>query len=252
MKKIKVGTVNYLNAKPLLAAIQADPVMEQIDLYDEYPAKVALMLADGAIDVGLVPVATLSFIPNTHIIGNYGIAADGNVASVCIYSHQPIEMVDTIYLDYQSKTSVRLAQILLKHYFKQSVQLVPAPEDYIGLIKDNVAGVIIGDRALEQLPNFPYIYDLATEWKNFTGLPFVFAAWIANKPLPESFIKDFDQANSRYESYIDHMVAKTPFPHYDLSIYYRENIHYYLDENKKKGLALFLQYLKEMEKEIVG
>lgn len=252
MKQVKVGTVNYLNAKPLLAAIAANPVMEQIDLYDEYPAKVAQMLADGAIDVGLVPVATLSFIPNTHIIGNYGIAADGNVASVCIYSHRPIDQIDTIYLDYQSKTSVRLAQILLKHHFKQSVQLLPAPEDYISLIKDNVAGVIIGDRALEQLPHFPYIYDLATAWKNFTGLPFVFAAWIANKPLPESFIKAFDEANSQYEAYIDQMVAATPYPHYDLNVYYRENIHYYLDENKKKGLALFLQYLKEMEKEIVG
>lgn len=252
MNKVKVGTVNYLNAKPLLAAIAHHPIMEQIELYDEYPAKVAAMLADGCIDVGLVPAATLAFIPGTHIIGHYGIAADANVASVCIYSEVPIDEIDTIYLDYQSKTSVRLAQILLKHHFKHTVKLVPAPEDYIQHIKGNKAGVIIGDRALEQLPNFPFVYDLATEWKKMTGLPFVFAAWIANKPLSDNFVAAFDEANSHYEAYIEDIVAAIDFPAYDLNVYYRENIHYYLDEEKMKGLQLFLQYLKDMEKEIVG
>lgn len=102
-----------------------------------------------------------------------------------------MEQVEKIYLDYQSRTSVMLARVLLRDYWKKDVVFEQAPENYIDKIEDTTAGVIIGDRALQQLPGFKYIYDLSSAWKDHTGLPFVFAAWVANKDLPGTFIEQF-------------------------------------------------------------
>src|SRR5690606_10100493 len=107
----------------------------------------------------------------------------------------PMAEIKSVYLDYQSRTSVRLAKLLFKEYWKQDIEFIDAPENYIEYINSTRAGVIIGDRALQQLTNFEYVYDLAEAWKEWTNLPFVFAAWIANKELPAGFIEKFNQAN---------------------------------------------------------
>jgi chorismate dehydratase len=138
---------------------------------------------------------------------------------------------------------VRLAQLLLERLWKKEVFYKPAIEHYIEYINGTSAGVIIGDRALKQITNFEYVYDLAGAWKAYTGLPFVFAAWIANKDLPTDFIAAFNQANAEGLKHIDEVVKQTPFPYYDLSKYYKQNVHYYLDNEKKKGLALFLEMI---------
>lgn len=244
-RKIKVSAVSYLNTKPLLYGIERHPVVDDMELILEYPALIAKHLIDDTVDVGLVPVAEIPSIPNARIVSDYGIAADGKVASVCIFSQVPIEEIDCIYLDYQSRTSIRLAQVLLRHYWKMEVPILQAPENYIELIEGKTAGVIIGDRALQQLPHFKYIYDLAEYWKIHTGLPFIFAAWVANKDLPESFIATFNEANAQGLQHIDEVVAENPIDFYDLQVYYRQNIKYNLDEDNRKGLALFLEYLKD-------
>lgn len=243
--KIKVAAVSYLNTKALLYGIERSEVMNDMELLLDYPANLAKDLKDGIIDMALLPVAAMPGIPGAHIVSDYGIAADGNVASVCIFSMVPIEEVEAVYLDYQSRTSVRLAQLLLERHWKKKVVFKHAPENYIEYINGTTAGVIIGDRALKQLTNFEYIYDLAAEWKKMTGLPFIFAAWIANKELPQSFKDAFNKANAEGLKHIDEVVAENPFPYYDLKTYYTENIHYLLDDNKKKGLQTFLEMIAE-------
>src|SRR5690606_3881122 len=96
----------------------------------------------------------------------------------------------------QSRTSIRLAQLLLERHWKKKVIYKPAPENFIDYIQGPEAGVIIGDRALKQNYNFEYVYDLAEGWKEFTGLPFIFAAWISNRDLPPYFIREFNKANA--------------------------------------------------------
>jgi len=206
----------------------------------EYPALIAKDLITNQVDVGLVPVAAIPEIPHARIISDYGIAADGKVASVCIFSQQPLDTITSVFLDYQSRTSVRLASLLLKKYWKQDVEFLSAPEDYIDRIKGSTAGVIIGDRALKALNRFEYVYDLSEHWKKFTGLPFIFAAWVANKDLPEDFIRRFNEANNLGLNHLDAVIAENPYPVYDLNKYYRENIHFLLDEEKHKGLHRFL------------
>jgi len=229
----------------MLRGIEQSGIMDEIELSVAYPAELARQLKEGSIDMALMPVAAMRGIPGARIVSDYGIAADGPVASVCIYSQVPMEQIGAVYLDYQSRTSVKLAQILMAKLWKRAVTWKPAPENYIEYINDTTAGVIIGDRALKQLHNFNYVFDLAAGWKELTGLPFVFAAWISNKDLPADFLERFNEANRLGLEKIDEVVAANPFPYYDLKKYYTENIHYFLDDNKKKGLALFLEYLAE-------
>lgn len=238
--KIKVAAVSYLNTKPLLYGIERSAVMNDIELVVDYPANLARGLSEGVIDMALLPVAAMPGISGARIVSDYGIAADGNVASVCIFSQVPMEQIESVYLDYQSRTSVRLAQLLLEKHWKKEVVFKEATEHYIEYINGTSAGVIIGDRALQQLHNFEYVYDLAEGWKEYTGLPFIFAAWVANKELPADFIAAFNEANALGLSHIDEIVAANPYPYFDLHAYYTKHIHYYLDEGKKKGLEKFL------------
>ena len=242
-EKIRVGAVSYLNTKPLLYGIERSALMRDIEILVDYPARLAQKLEAGLIDIALLPVAAMPRIPGARIISNYGIAADGDVASVAIFSHVPMEEIDTIYLDYQSRTSVRLAQLLLSEYWKKEVTFLPATEHYIEYINGSKAGVIIGDRALQQLHNFEYVYDLSAAWKAWTGLDFVFAAWVSNKELDKKFVEEFNKANAEGQNHIDEIVSDYPFPYYDLYTYYTKNIKFLLDANKLAGLNKFLELI---------
>ena len=238
-----MGAVSYLNTKPLLYGIERAPVRKDIDLIIDYPSRIAAMLENDEIDMGLVPVAIIPHLRESYINGNYCIASDGAVASVCLFSETPIEKVTTVLLDYQSRTSVQLARVLLREYWKISPELVDAGEDFRDHIKGTTAGVVIGDRALEQRKISPYIYDLGEAWKALTGLPFVFAAWISNKPLDPVFIEAFDEANRRGVEQIDAVVAENPYPVFDLHDYFTKHLDYRLDESKRRGLEKFLDHI---------
>ena len=244
MNKIRIGAVSYLNTKPLLYGIKRSELINNISLVEEYPARIAAMLLNDEIDIGLVPVAVLTQLKKYYLISDYCIGANADVASVSLFSQQPIENIKTILLDYQSRTSVALTKVLLKKFWKKDVQFVDAKENYIEEIKGTTAGVIIGDRALEYRNNFEYNYDLAIAWKAFTGLPFVFATWVANKPVDEDFIATFNEANKFGLDNIDEVVKEIEFKYYDIKKYFTENISYEFDEPKKVALQLFLKLLK--------
>ena len=177
--------MSYLNTKPLLFGIKNHPVIDQIELTEDYPSKIAQFLIDDKVDLGLIPVAATLKLNQWYQVGEHCIGCDGAVASVCIFSDVPMDEIEKVYLDYQSRTSVNLAKILLKEYWKKNVEFIDASgEDFRNQIKGNTAGVVIGDRALQQRLHSKYIYDLGEAWKSHTGLAFVFAAWISNKELP--------------------------------------------------------------------
>jgi chorismate dehydratase len=218
----------------------------------DYPSRIAGMLLRDEIDMGLVPVAIIPQMREYHINGNWCIGSNGSVASVCIFSETPIENVEKVLMDYQSRTSVQLAKILLREYWKISPGLVDGGKDFRDHIKGTTAGVVIGDRALEQRLQSPYIYDLAEGWKALTGLPFVFAAWISNKPLDPAFIREFDEANRQGVGHIDDVVAGNPYSVFSLHDYFTKHLSYTLDAPKRMGLERFLQYLKAASPALLG
>jgi chorismate dehydratase len=245
-QKIRVGAVSYLNTKPLIYGLQNGPLTEKIELTSDYPSNLTSLLQKDKLDIALLPVAAIPVINNAQIISNYCIASNHKVASVCLFSHVPIDEIQEIFLDYQSRTSVMLLRILLKEYWHIRPSLLEGEDDYISKIKNKTAGLIIGDRALEQLDKFPFVYDLAEAWYDYTKLPFVFAVWVANKKINPTFLEEFNIANSIGFQRIEEIISNLSYPNYDLSKYYRNNINYSLDEEKTKGMTLFLKMIEKI------
>jgi len=247
-RKIRIGTVSYLNAKPLIYGLKDGHINKEIECIMDYPAKIAQMLLEDEIDIGLVPVAIIPKLKTHYILTDYCIGCDGAVASVSIFAEKPIEELTTILLDYQSRTSVMLAKILAKHYWKLNIEWVKTNgEDYRYQIKGSVGGLVIGDRAFQQQKVSPFVYDLGEAWKKYTGLPFVFAAWVSNKEIPVTFINEFNRTMAFGLNHLEQIVVYNNHDGVNLMEYYTKNIHYNLDENKRKGLALFLKMLGEEE-----
>lgn len=244
-RKIRIGAVSYLNTKPLLYGIQRSSVMREIDLVIDYPARIGDMLLRNEIDMGLVPVAVIPRMPEYYINGNYGIGSDGPVASVCLFSEVPVQEIRRVLLDYQSKTSVQLARILLKRHWKMEPELVNAGIDFQDLIRGTTAGVVIGDRAFQQRGVSPYVYDLGEAWKNMTGLPFVFAAWISGKRLDPEFVERFDEANRMGVAEIGQVVRDNPYSLFNLQDYFTRYLTYPLTARHRLGLEKFIAALRE-------
>jgi len=244
LDKIKVGIVNYLNTRPLIYGLERPPIREKIELIGDYPARLVPMLKNGEIDVGLIPVAAIKQLPEYCIIGNHCIGAEGEIASVALFSEVPMEKIETVLLDYQSMSSVALLKWLMKDFWGIHPNIITTTDEhYRDEIRGTTAGLVIGDRALEQRRISSYIYDLGSEWKAITGLPFVFAAWVSIHPLPETFIKEFDEANEMGMQHIDEIVAANNFLLYDLTKYYKLHLSYHLDAAKRNAMNKFLTFI---------
>ena len=247
-KRWRIGVVSYFNTQPLLLGIEKANFLSKIELVKDYPANIAQALMDGQIDIGLVPVAITPFLTHPHIVSEYCIGTRTKVASVAIFSKVPMDQIECIYLDYQSRTSVQLARILLNEFWKKDIQFLKAQEGYIQEIEGTTAGVIIGDRALSNLTEFEYVYDLGEAWIEHTGLPFVFAAWMSNQPIPDAFKTLFNHANAygveHIEEVLDQLPARTHG--YDMETYYTKNIEYRLTDTMQQGMQLFLEKVKQL------
>ena len=242
-QKIRVGAVSYLNTRPLIYGFEKGMMANDIELVFDYPANIAARLLNKQIDIGLVPVSVIPSLPEKYIISDYCIGADGEVASVCLFSDVPLAEIRTILLDYQSRTSVALLKLLLKEHWNISPVLVAATEDYEKDISGTTAGLVIGDRAFKQRLRSAYTYDLGLAWKEMTGMPFVFAAWVSNIELPEDFKTEFNKANAFGLDNLNEVISAVQYDIYDMQTYYTKNVSYRLDALKEEGLKLFLKHI---------
>lgn len=245
-KKLRVGIVSYLNTRPLIYGLKLEPVASRIELIEDNPARLAEMLKHDEIDLGLIPVASIPELREWHLSGEYCIGTEGEAASVCLFSEVPLEQIEKVYLDYQSRTSVELLKWIMREYWGIYPEIIEATdEDYRKDIQGTTAGLVIGDRAFEQRKLSTFFYDLGAEWKKITGQPFVFAVWVSNKPLPQELLQKLNEANAVGLTHIDEIVTSQHFDLYDLKKYYTLHMNYLLDERKKKAMDYFLQVIKE-------
>ena len=242
--KHSVSIVNYYNTTPFLYGINHSGFKSQINLELDIPSVCAQKLKSKQVEIGLVPVAILPELESYQIITDYCIGAIGKVDSVKLFSERPLHELTHILLDYQSKTSVTLVQVLNKHFWKKNIQFVNAPEGFENQITGTTGAVIIGDRTFG-LTSHPYQYDLAEEWQNFTGLPFVFACWVSNVTLEDNFINEFNSALSYGVNHIEESVAEKPNHALgDKALDYLKNkISYNFDTDKRKALQKFLELM---------
>jgi len=251
MKKIKISAISYLNTFPFLYGIYSDiNFLNKISISTDYPALCAKKLINNKVDIGLIPIAVLPEIKNHNIISDYCIGASGRVQSVMLFSDVPISDIDSLYLDYQSKTSVGLIKILAKNFWKITPKWISGLNGYEKNICGKNAGLVIGDRALNLLNKYKYVYDLATEWRKMTNLPFVFATWTSNKKIDERFILEFNNkiefGVNNIEKAISFFDEQTSNINFDVYKYLNENIDYKLNSEKHEAIKLYLDLLKRV------
>lgn len=241
---MRLTAVSYLNTKPFIYGIYRSPLSDQIDLSLDIPSECARKLLHGEADLALTPVAIIPELPEAHIVSNFCIGSIGAVKTVCIFSDQPLNQVRRIVLDFHSRTSVALTKVLCREYWHIQPEFVPAWPGFEKNIGGDTAGLIIGDRAIGREKDFPYCYDLGEAWTAWTGLPFVFAAWVSTRPLPHSFVEAFNQALQSGLDHLPELIKILPnIPDFNLESYYRDNISYDLDDAKWEALQRFLHYL---------
>ncbi|ASU34627.1 menaquinone biosynthetic enzyme MqnA/MqnD family protein [Mucilaginibacter xinganensis] len=245
--KIRISAVSYTNTKPFLYGIEHSEIINKIDLSLDMPSDCAQKLIDNQVDIGLIPVAAILSLPKWEIVSDYCIGATGAVNSVFIFSNCEIKDIKTLQLDPQSRSSNNLARVLLKNYWKADYQMVTEAPDYTTSTDPNTAFVQIGDRTFGKKEKHTYVYDLAEEWQKFTGLPFVFAAWVANKPVPANFMQEFNKAlKLGLDSRAELLKTLPQRADFDLEDYLMHKLDFDLTEDKKKALHLFHDYIKAL------
>ncbi len=244
MKK-KVVCVNYLNTKPLIRSLDKDPYQSLFEVIPENPRVCSEKFIDGTADIALVPVATLvEEIKDYHIISDYCIASEGAVNTVGIFSNCELKQINKIFLDDHSKTSQQLTKVIFENYLNinPKYDIVNVEDIKLG---DNEGVLMIGDKAFGAKDQFTYFYDLGELWTNFTGLPFVYAVWIAkvrDQETEEIFNKGIEEGLKQIPAIIAE--NKSLHPEIDLQAYYTDYIEYKLDDDKRAGLKLFLETLQ--------
>ena len=247
MNKIRISAVSYTNTKPFIYGIQHSGILDKIELSLDMPSDCAQKLIDDVVDIGLIPVAATLSLPHWEIVSEYCIGAVGAVNSVFIFSNCDVKDIKYLQLDPQSRSSNNLARVLLKNYWKVNPELIKDAADYSESTEANTAFVQIGDRTFGKKNKYKYAYDLAEEWQNFKNLPFMFAGWIANKPIPQVFMDEFNAALKYGLDHRAELFKELPMrDDFDIQDYLMHKIDFDLTDGKKKALYMFLDYIKAL------
>lgn len=247
MKKIRLSAVSYHNTIPFLNGIRHFAFSHDVDMSLDVPSECARKVIEGEADLGLVPVAVIPEVSNAEIISDLCIGSDGPVRSVILAGDTPVGSMKKIYLDPESRTSVNLVKILAREHWGIDPEWSDDCPGYEDRLKEGEGTVIIGDKALRKSAQYSYVYDLSASWYEMTGLPFVFAVWLANRDLPESFMNEFRESLRRGVETITDIPAGEMIEGTGIGLkdYLSNSISFELDEQKQKGMALFLQKLGE-------
>jgi len=246
----RISIVSYLNSKPFLYGLEQKLDKANIQISLDIPSKIVAKLDFGVADIGLIPVAGLQDLNNYQIVSDYCIGAIDKVRTVVLVSDVPLDQIDTILMDYQSRSSVLLSKVLARFYWKKEFKWENTCNNFHNIsIKDNTAGVVIGDRVFGIENRYKYTYDLSEEWFKYTGLPFVFAVWASTKKIANKFETNFNSALSfGIENIMKIVESEQPnYPDVNINSYLKENISFEFDEKKKEGMTRFLELAKKLE-----
>jgi chorismate dehydratase len=242
-RPVRIGAVAYLNSKPLIEGLAE--LLPDAELLLDYPSRLADDLANGLLDVALIPSVECFRNPEYRVVSDACVATHGPVLSVKLYSRVPIEKIRRLALDDGSRTSATLVRVILAEKYGIHPKTCPLPLGKTVHETDADAVLLIGDRAI--LPpdeSFVEIWDLGEKWHDWTGLPFVFALWVSNGSRPlgdlgEKLSQTRDWGVERI-SEIAHREAQLlgidEATAYD---YLTNNLHFRLGSAERSGLKLF-------------
>ena len=253
MKRLRVAAISYLNTAPLMWDFDHGNLRRKYEVDYMLPAACAEKLASGEADIGIIPAAAYTTIPDLQIIPDVAIASRGPVRSILLVSKKPIEEVESVALDTSSRSSVALIKVLFDKCYARHPEFVNAAPVLKEMLSKNDAALLIGDPALTADTTGYEVRDLGAEWTRFTGRPFVFAFWAVRKAAgaTSEASKDFEwsrrhgvlaesiQAISELWAPILKLEEKT------IVDYLTDNVHYRLDKSSLEGLRLFYKYAEE-------
>ena len=250
MTPVKVSIVNYTNTLPFRWALKQWPMHYPAQISEDIPSECARKLLSGEVDLALVPVAIINQLQSYEVVTDWCIGTEGKVDSVKLYAEVPVQDIKTVVLDYQSRSSVALTKVLFKEHWQHNVEFVPGYPGFEMEVKGTRAAVIIGDRTFAINGTHAYEYDLAEQWKQLTGLPFVFAAWVSTQQLPAAFVQEFNEVQARGMANIQQAINDSPpvndYTQTQVLDYLTQRINYTLDAPKRKAMQLFLDKLKSL------
>ena len=248
---MRVGIVDYLNSRPLAWAFRegADPAaFVPVHLP---PSEVAARLADGSLEIGLIPSIEVQRIAGLRLMPGLCIAATHEVRSVLLVSKVPPHRIQHLALDENSRTSVALAKIVLSRRYGVEPQCVSQPPEIEEMMRRADAALVIGDPALRVSPADYLVLDLAAEWRLLTGLPFVFAVWavrpgVAADGLVPFFQTSLRQGMENLDKLIHEAEQQLDLGRRELRQYLSVNLSFELGEEELAGLQRFYALAAEM------
>jgi chorismate dehydratase len=251
MPPLRLSVVQYLNTVPLIWGMLHGEQRGKFDLQLTVPSGCADAIALRQADVGIVPCIEYQRIEDAVVLPGMSIASKREVKSVLLLSKMPLGQVQTVALDESSRTSAALVRILMQKFYSRRVSFSPAAPEPAAMLKNADAALLIGDPALTYQGPPAEVYDLAQEWRKFTGLPFVFAVWLGRADANlSSFRGDFAASLDFGLAHIDDIAAEyalklnmTPSA---VKVYLTQNIDYSLDEENQQGLKLFYKLAHEV------
>ena len=245
MHPIRLGAVDYLNARPLVYGLEL--ASDLFTLRFDVPSKCASLLHEGAIDIGMIP--SIEYLRGTSsyvIVDGVGIISDGPVASVALFSTKPLDRIQSIALDTSSRTSTGLVRVLCRESFGLEPEFVPMPPSIEGMVTRCDAALLIGDPALylDHARLGLTKIDLGARWTEMTGLPFVWAFWAGrasgiSAEARDALIRARDAGVAASEAIADAYCG--PERAALGRSYLRDNIQYTLDERAAAGLRRYYE-----------
>jgi chorismate dehydratase len=235
---VRVGCVRYLNSVPLICGYDGPVVFD-------HPSALAAQLADGLLDVALVPTFKVLFRPRYALVDGVGIVGDGDVFSVFLACKIPLGDVHRIALDPASLTSANLVRVILAEYYGIIPEFV-APGS-----NEADAELLIGDQAIDYRVTQPKgveLLDLGGEWKRRTGLPFVYAVWAIRPEVqdPKPIADAFRALREYGEKHLDEVIANDS--HYTREIrdvYLRKYVRFDIGEAEREGIFRYRALLEK-------
>jgi len=201
--RVRIGAVDYLNVRPLVAGLDQDP---RVELRFDPPSRCALLLHEGQIDIGMIPTIAYQHREGYRVVPGAAIASEGPVASVALYTRVPIDRIQRVAADTSSNTSVALLKVLCAERYGIAPEFVPFAPDLAAMTAVEEAALLIGDPALftDHAALGLEKVDLGDEWTAMTDLPFVWAFWAGREgALEPAGVERLQQARRDGEAISD-------------------------------------------------
>ncbi len=250
MSRLKISAISYLNTAPLMWDFEHGTAGADFDISYTIPSACAEALRTGAADIGIIPAAAYTLIPDLVVIPDVAIASKRAVRSILLVSKVPLEQVRSVALDTSSMTSVALAKVLFAKWLGGARSYTAMAPDLDRMLGNHDAGLVIGDPALQVDRKRYFTLDLAEEWIARTGKSFVFAFWAVRRQalagrngseIAKAFRESRDHGLEarNLEIIVQEWAPKLGLPAVAVRDYLTHNIHYCLDPPSLEGLKLF-------------